>query len=74
MAEVVNQVNQAVAPLYSRHPGQFSRGIINFDSKIGWKHWKLATAQLQDELYQFMKSLKNRASITGGQLRMESYI
>ena len=65
MAKVGNQAGGNVAPFFSLHPGRTSKGVINFDSKTGWNHWKMATAQLQDEVYdckpkgfyQFMESL-----------------
>ena len=65
MAQVGNQAGGNVAPVFSLHPGRTSKGVINFDSKTGWNHWKMATAQLQDEVYdckpkgfyQFMESL-----------------
>ena len=36
---------------FSRHPGQLTQGVIDFGSKPGWNHWKMATQKLQDDLY-----------------------
>jgi len=58
---------------FSRHPGQLSQGVIDFGSKPGWNHWKMATQKLQDDLfdckpegfYQFIKILKSRSNYFG---------
>jgi len=47
--------------------------VIDFGSKPGWNHWKMATQKLQDDLYdckpegfyQFIKNLKSRAIYFG---------
>ena len=65
--------SEPVAPVYSRHPGKVAVGIINFSTKPGWNHWKMATEQVQKEpyyckpegFYQFMQNLKIRASLIG---------
>jgi len=47
--------------------------VIDFGSKPGWNHWKIATQKLQDDLYdcklegfyQFIKNLKSRSNYFG---------
>ena len=64
---------KTVTPPFSRHPGRISHGVIDFSSKPGWNHWKMATEKLQGDLYdckpdgfyQFMKRLKARACLFG---------
>ena len=73
MTDDYYSLSDTTSVTFSRHPGQLTQGVIDFGSKPGWNHWKMATQKLQDDLYdckpegfyQFIKNLKSRANYFG---------
>ena len=51
MVESDNQAGSNKVPPYSRHPGKVAVAVIDFSTKSGWNHWKMATEQVQKEIY-----------------------